>query len=262
MGNWQFKTSTPAPQPAEEKPKPSPPKEDPVKKAADALKEETLKKEKKEAEDKKRAEEQRKKDAAKPLVYENKPLPERRVPPAAEEVVVIDRPTTETVGKQILDGFDNIFGMYNSKMPVFEGLASMDNEKQLLTDLNDFNIKYAKYISCNDNKTCAVSNAQLVADINAAADRLTTDISTLRSSTASEPRVTPQDYRNRYSALNTGYDSILKTRGELDMKLKELYQTEDSNLNSYKKNFDSTLYSEILLLTLATSIIYYIFTKV
>ena len=36
----------------------------------------------------------------------------------------------------------------------------------------------------------------------------------------------------------------------------------NSNLNSYKKNFDSTLYSEILLLTLATSIIYYIFTKV
>lgn len=264
MGQGQsFKRRRSNPPPPKPKPAPAPtPKEDPVIKAAQELRNEIKASQENNQRNEIRVDAVKQKEADKPLIYEKKPLPQSYIPPVAEEDIIIDKPTTDTSGKQIFEKFDNIFGLYNSKMPVFEGLASMEDEKKLLTDLNDFNNKYAKYISCNDSKNCNVSDVELVAEIKAAADVLTADIIELKGHISSEPVVTPTNYNSNYSALDTGYKSVLKLRGELDTQLKELYQTEDSNLNNYKKNFDSTIYSEILLLTLATSLIYYIFTRV
>lgn len=54
---------------------------------------------------------------------------------------------------------------------------------------------------------------------------------------------------------------ILKTRNELDIKMKEINRSEDSVYSMYKAKYDSTMYSSITWTILATSLIYYIFVK-
>jgi len=57
------------------------------------------------------------------------------------------------------------------------------------------------------------------------------------------------------------YDNVTKKRTDLDAKLKELYDIPGSKSLDYKYNYDSTVYSGILLTIIASGVIYYTFTK-
>jgi hypothetical protein len=70
-------------------------------------------------------------------------------------------------------------------------------------------------------------------------------------------------YDSSHSYIKNTYNNeILGLRSELDMKLKELNNNTDSISNEYKNRFDSTIYSGLMVTVLATSMIYYLFTKV
>jgi len=62
--------------------------------------------------------------------------------------------------------------------------------------------------------------------------------------------------------LDASYNKIQVLRQELDAKLKELYGTEDSIFQEEKMVYDANVYAGLLWTVLATSIIYYVFTKV
>ena len=68
-------------------------------------------------------------------------------------------------------------------------------------------------------------------------------------------------YDNDYHHVLSQSNQIQKLRGELDFKMKELYQLNGSSGNIYKTYVDSTIYTNILWGVLATSIVYFLFLK-
>lgn len=71
-------------------------------------------------------------------------------------------------------------------------------------------------------------------------------------------------YFNTDGTLNsTEYNTNIKTyRDDLDIKLRNLYNNRDGAMKNQKQQIDSTVYENILLTVLATSIVYFTFIKI
>ena len=71
-------------------------------------------------------------------------------------------------------------------------------------------------------------------------------------------------YFNDDGTLNSStYNSNVKTyRDDLDIKLRNLYNNRDGAMKNQKQQIDSTVYENILLTVLATSILYFTFIKI
>jgi len=65
----------------------------------------------------------------------------------------------------------------------------------------------------------------------------------------------------QYGEIITMYDKNLLLRNELDQKLGEIYQYNDSKFIQSQYTLDKTVYTNVLLTILATSMIYIVFTK-
>jgi hypothetical protein len=189
--------------------------------------------------------------------------------------------------------FNNIYG----GMPIIEGLAEseMINEKTLITQLNTFNEKYARYLKCNDkwnNSDCAASeicidslnpnkninviNCTPLRDIVDTASNINRSVANLKNATTNMgtgrinqgdynipagSALTPEEYEMNYNLILDNHTKISKLRNELDNKIQMLYNPEKSINADYKKSFDATIYSGILISALATSILFYTFNQ-
>ena len=66
-----------------------------------------------------------------------------------------------------------------------------------------------------------------------------------------------------YTSSDTKYNYEIKSfRNGLDIKLKNLYDYRDGIMKNQKQQIDSTVYENILLTVLATSILYFTFIKI
>jgi hypothetical protein len=175
------------------------------------------------------------------------------------------------------------FETYN-KMPRIEGLTVMESENKLLADLMDFNKKYANYVQCTDTmlntngknaqgQTCS-NDDKNINTVNTAYDKLITYTTSGGTNTLTggdiysifnthvNNGVTNQQYDASFNYIKNTYNNdILKLRGELDAKMKELYVTPDSRMHESKVIYDSTIYAGLLWTILATSGLYFVFTK-
>ena len=68
-------------------------------------------------------------------------------------------------------------------------------------------------------------------------------------------------YDASYQYITSNYNKLLTTRNQLDQQMKDIQKSSDSVYSTYKGSHDSTIYSQILLTVLATSLIYYVFIK-
>jgi len=229
MGNW---SSKPAPAPVK-KPAPAP-----VAKPAPVKKTKAVKK---------RA------PAPKPVVKAVPPPPPPPPPPKVEKSQFKDLNTTGITGAiAVAEGLENVYDEATSK-------TLMTSENQVLSDIIKFNQLYTEYLTCKANNLNNMSNCSDQANkLSALKTTLDSEISALSGQITSG---TKKEILT-YAELQTAYQNNIATRTELDIKLKELYRTNDSITNEYKKHYDSTMYSGILLSALATSILYYIFVKV
>jgi DNA repair exonuclease SbcCD ATPase subunit len=138
-----------------------------------------------------------------------------------------------------------------------------DKEKKILNDLNDFNQKYNLYLHCNMNASspdCAsYNNNAAINDLNSMYSTLDEEIKELTNAL----KITPIKQERRINSLELKnlYSQITQYRDDFDYKLKELNNSEDSIRNLYKQRYDSTVYTTVLLSALATSLLYYLFTK-
>ena len=168
-----------------------------------------------------------------------------------------------------IEGFTDYISAYYNNMPIIEGLSDtditntntlMNKEKELLDQLVDFNMKYQRYIHCNDstvNKDCAShsypSAQELITKMNKINDILgAMDRTNISNNTDFE--------KNHYNIIGD-YDNVINLRRDLDMKVKQLYDPENSKIADFKYSYDSTIYSGIIVSALATSMLYYIFTE-
>ena len=64
-----------------------------------------------------------------------------------------------------------------------------------------------------------------------------------------------------YNALKVQSDSNMKLRSELDLKLAEIYEYDNSKIVQSREHLDSTVYTGVLWSILATSLAYFVFVK-
>jgi hypothetical protein len=63
------------------------------------------------------------------------------------------------------------------------------------------------------------------------------------------------------ATIKSQYANLVSKRSNLDLQLQQLYNLQNTAPNTYETQLDSTVYSGILWTVLATSLIYYVFTK-
>uniref|UniRef100_A0A6C0JMU2 Uncharacterized protein n=1 Tax=viral metagenome TaxID=1070528 RepID=A0A6C0JMU2_9ZZZZ len=219
-------------------------------------------------------------------------VPEPQVstsPPANYQVTLPSDPLPiNTVGNRESFGtFENFFATYSNyykTMPIIEGLDGIDtpaganamkSDIQLTKDLIAFNSNYQQYLYCNKNSiddlkcTSPTDPGQTVnSQIQKLSTEITNKIGNSNNKTGiigniNKVTLLPNGrYEPNYTTIKNTQNDNLKMRSDLDMKLMELYNPEKSVLADYKTNFDSTIYSGILISALATSILFYVFTEI
>lgn len=142
----------------------------------------------------------------------------------------------------------------------YEGLTNIyDKESTLLSDLADFNKKYVDYINCEQSSCSTLTEKQALMQI-AHNKIINTDIVDVINAIPSNG-LKPSQYDSSFNQLIQTHESVIKTRMDLDKKLNELNKTRDTYYSDTKKQLDSTMYINILLTVLATSVLYFTFTK-
>lgn len=172
---------------------------------------------------------------------------------------------------------DNFQTYSNNNMHISEGLSTMQNEQQLLNDLNEFNAKYARYVACSDNilnannklnctdielnkQTVTDAYERIVASTNGAA--VSGSLYAVKNSISDTNDYVTNDVADAtFNDISAKHKNIMRLRGELDEKLKELYVTEDSLAYEQKRMFDGTVYTSLIWTVLATTTLFYVFKK-
>jgi len=73
----------------------------------------------------------------------------------------------------------------------------------------------------------------------------------------------PTYFYNDGTLNSTTYNNNIKNyRNDLDIKIRNLYNNRDGAMKNQKQQLDSTVYENILLTILATSIVYFVFIKI
>jgi hypothetical protein len=160
-------------------------------------------------------------------------------------------------------------------MPIIEGLTSsqqtnysrisnnMSYEQQLVNDLNLFNQQYQRYIECNNpnlNSNCIVGSEPTPQSLNIIASRIDKNIDNIKTNNFRNS-ISPSKYQTTNNQINDNYQNVIQLRKEIDIKVKQLYDSDKYKITDYEYEYNSTLISGILITTLATSILYYVFTK-
>ena len=138
-----------------------------------------------------------------------------------------------------------------------EGLTTLEAETILLEQLNDFN---CSTIDLSYN-TVQLAYSKILLQTSNGENVYGSILDVSNTNLMKYPTYAVYDSSHSY-IKNTYNNEILGLRSELDMKLKELNNNTDSISNEYKNRFDSTIYSGLMVTVLATSMIYYLFTKV
>jgi hypothetical protein len=170
---------------------------------------------------------------------------------------VVDCKLIGQLGAVHRDHFTNMETFTGS---VYEGLDNIySQESKLLTDLQDFNQKYLDYTSCSSS-SCSTLSAKTKAMNDAYDLIINTDIPNLNKNMPSTG-LSPAQYDASYSHLVSTHNNVLLLRNELDVKTKELNMEPNTKYGDYKANFDSAIYTNILVTVLATTILYFAFVK-
>jgi hypothetical protein len=133
----------------------------------------------------------------------------------------------------------------------------INDRSGLLAEMIDFNTKYATYIRCNDpsNKTyCSTTDVSLNTVVSAYQN-----LALFSNNNPKIPNIA-YDASLNYN-INTYNNNVLGLRSELDEKMKVLNLSESSILSEEKTRYDVTIYTGVLWTILATSIVYYVFTR-
>jgi hypothetical protein len=160
---------------------------------------------------------------------------------------------------------NNIRPYINKSMNKTEGFSStMQSEEQLLNDLNDFNAKYAIYVSCDNNTPNACAQQRTI--LNSAYDKIVNSSGSLQTVSSSlanvNAGVTNTVADASFNDIKAKHKQIAQLRGELDAKLKELYVTDDSLAYEQQRMFDGTIYTSLIWTVLATTTLFYVFKKI
>jgi hypothetical protein len=148
----------------------------------------------------------------------------------------------------------------------------MDNNENILTELADFDVKYAKYIYCNNSKnnlTNCLPEDKNMATLTDAYDKLVkkgsngANLKNMRKVINKNPNdiMSNDEYLKRYNSTIKRYNKVVNYRRKLDDKMKILYNVDNKITYDNQLKYDATVYSGIVWTVLASSLVYYMFSK-
>jgi len=122
-------------------------------------------------------------------------------------------------------------------------------------DYAEYASAYIKYLDCADG-SCPYPSPHPTMPSNAT---VMTDIAAISNNPL--PTTDPFTQMEPMTPLDGSYNDMTQHRSDLDLKLQQLYNIDNSIPNLYQSQLDSTVYSGVLWTILATTLIYYVFIK-
>jgi peptidoglycan hydrolase CwlO-like protein len=144
----------------------------------------------------------------------------------------------------------------------------------LLSDMNLFNQKYAKYIYCNrsnnvpisrtcdiNDLTCCTADDQNVNNINSLLIKIQSDITSLNLSISTLNSRTAGGSTDNYNRIVEQKKQLESLRNELDNKLMNIYKAKGSEFDDMRIQNNAVTYTSILVTILATTMLFVTFAK-
>jgi len=160
-----------------------------------------------------------------------------------------------------IKNFYEPFGTMYEAFETREGFSDdvFNLERQVIADLNAFNIAYDKWITCKLQGTSCSSLATLEGDLSAASSKLAGSINTL---TTAYPKTANVDgtQTDKTQEMIDRARAIDALRRDLDTKMNAIIKSKN-RLDEPAIEYDSTVYAGILWSVLGTSVLYYVFTE-
>lgn len=150
----------------------------------------------------------------------------------------------------------------SGNLPVSGNFTVYQMENQLTKNTNTFLTEYSKCVSSitptngDDFDTCPTAQTALIK-----AKNMQYILNQAIGKIPEGLKPTKDIYDASYQYITTNYNKLLTNRNQLDQQMKDIQKSSDSVYSTYKGSHDSTVYSQILLTVLATSLIYYVFIK-
>jgi succinate dehydrogenase/fumarate reductase flavoprotein subunit len=147
-------------------------------------------------------------------------------------------------------------------------------ENTLMTDLNDFNNKYACYLRNPTTNSTSVNAGKIInpctqnvskAEVDAAKTKVDQDITNLHNAInvyKYTGGTNQAQYNTKFNKILEDYNKVIELRTDLDKKLAELYDTETGINNFYSNKYSATMFTKLMLTILLTSLAYYTFMKI
>lgn len=129
-----------------------------------------------------------------------------------------------------------------------------NDQVTLNTKYSEYTVAYIKYIDCSLNNVTNPANRETctqpnIDELSTAINNVSIRINDITSTSFSQDNI------------DSSYNNLVSMRNDLDSKLQHLYNLQNASPNIYQSQLDSTIYSGILWTVLATTMVYYVFTK-
>ena len=145
---------------------------------------------------------------------------------------------------------------FSNIMPQIEGLSTMENQNELLTQIVSFNKDYATYINCTDKTNCSITKSALMTKLTSITAVVTnTEISIDNTTTAPSLAQFDASHNN----VITTHEENEELRQEIEAKMMELTEHDHSFSKEKNTNFENTLISNALWSVVGTSALFFLF---
>jgi len=135
----------------------------------------------------------------------------------------------------------------------------IDKYNTLNGNFANYQNAYNVYVDCyNTGADCSTSSSDLTKKASTLKDSI---IDVSKTSLKSNIELNELNGLLSTDVLKSKHANLQALRNKLDVQLAELYNVDGSLPNMYKNQMDSTVYASILWTVLATSMVYYVFTK-
>jgi hypothetical protein len=157
-----------------------------------------------------------------------------------------------------------------NNMPRIEGMSLMD-KTQLKDAIDDFNKKYAQYVRCNsstENPDNVLNCREEEMDKEYVLDAYETTrekIQTLQDSPVKGDISLSASFKREFDEMVKGHKDLQKMRNDVAIMNAEVGTNNKSKISSMEQDFDRehryTMYTNMMLTVLGTTMLYYIFFK-
>ena len=157
-----------------------------------------------------------------------------------------------------------------NNMPRIEGMSLID-KTQLKDAIDDFNQKYAQYVRCNsstENHDNVLNCREEEMDKEYVLDAYETakdKIQTLQDSPVKGDITLSASFKREFDEMVNGHKDLQKMRNDVAIMNAEVGTDNKSKINSMEQDFDRehryTMYTNMMLTVLGTTMLYYIFFK-